>query len=353
MAADGDAAAGTLVKARQTVDELRLAVSVDTGDADDLTGPHVKADIMYGILLVQMGGDGEALHAEHHIAGMGLVLVDLQLYGAAHHHVGQLLLVGVLGVDRADVLALAQHRDPVGHRHDLVEFVGDEEDGLALPSEILHDEQQLIDFLRRQYGGGLVEDEDLVVPVEHLQDLHTLLHTDSDVLHLGVQIYRQTVPLRQLLYLFPGLLLLQKAHLRGLGPQNDIVQHREHVHQLEVLMHHTDPQRCCVVGVIDLYCLSIFSDLAFFRLVQTEQDGHQRGFTGAIFPQKGVDLALPQLKGDVVIGLDAGKLLGDVKHFDHILRRIFHAATYFLRIYRPIQVVYTDYYNGSRRELQG
>ena len=91
--------------------------------------------------------------------------------------------------------------------------------------------------------------------------------------------------LRQLLYLFPGLLLLQEAHLRGLGPQNDIVQHREHVHQLEVLMHHTDPQRCCVVGVIDLYCLSIFSDLAFFRLVQTEQDGHQRGFTGAIFPQ--------------------------------------------------------------------
>ena len=118
-------------------------------------------------------------------------------------------------------------------------------------------------------------------------------------------------------------------------------------------MHHTDPQRCCVVGVIDLYCLSIFSDLAFFRLVQPEQDGHQRGFTGAIFPQKGVDLALPQLKGDVVIGLDAGKLLGDVKHFDHILRRIFHAATYFLRIYRPIQVVYTSYYNGSRRELQG
>ena len=163
----------------------------------------------------------------------------------------------------------------------------------------------------------------------------------------------QAVPLRQLLDLLPGLLLLQKAHLGGLGTQNDVVQHGEHIDQLEVLVHHADAQRRGVVGVVDLHRLAVFPDLARFRLVQAEQDAHQRGFAGAVFPQQGVDLPLPQLKGDVVVGLDAGELLGDVKHFDHILRRIFHAATYFLRIYRPIQVVYTDYYNGSRRELQG
>ena len=76
---------------------------------------------------------------------------------------------------------------------------------------------QLIDLLRREHGGGLVEDQDLVVAVEHLQDLHALLHADGDVFDLGVQVDLQAVLLRQGLHLFAGLLLLQEAQLRGLA----------------------------------------------------------------------------------------------------------------------------------------
>ena len=50
---------------------------------------------------------------------------------------------------------------------------------------------------------------------------------------------------------------------------------------------------------------------------------------GAVFTEQGVDLALFELQGDVVVGLDARELLGDVKHFDHIRRSVVHTATYF------------------------
>ena len=208
--------------------------------------------------------------------------------------------------------------------------MGDEQDGLALLGEAAHDLHELVDLLGGQHGGGLVEDEDLVVAVQHLQDLHALLHAHGDVLDPGVQVHPQAVPLGQVLHLLPGCLLLQEAHFGVLRAQDDVVQDGEHIDELEVLVHHADAQCRCVVGVVDLHRLAVFPDLALLRLVQAEQDGHQRRFAGAVFAQQGVDLTLAQLQGDVVVGLNAGKLLGDVKHFDHILGRLLHAATYFL-----------------------
>ena len=66
---------------------------------------------------------------------------------------------------------------------------------MVLPSlaKLPHDLHQLVDLLRGQHGGGLVKDQNLIVPVEHLQDLHSLLHTHGDILHLGVQIHRESL----------------------------------------------------------------------------------------------------------------------------------------------------------------
>ena len=130
---------------------------------------------------------------------------------------------------------------------------------------------------------------------------------------------------------------MQEAQLGILRAQDDVVQDGKHVDELEVLVHHADAQRRCVVGVVDLHRLAVFADLALLRLIQAEQDGHQCGLACAVFAQQGVDLTLAQLQGDVVVGLDAGKLLGDVKHFDHILGRLLHAATYFLSFSCPLQ----------------
>ena len=40
----------------------------------------------------------------------------------------------------------------------------------------IHDLHQLFNLLRRQHGRGLIKDQNLILPVKHLQDFSTLLH---------------------------------------------------------------------------------------------------------------------------------------------------------------------------------
>ncbi len=119
--------------------------------------------------------------------------------------------------------------------------------------------------------------------------------------------------------LLPGDASLEEAQLGVLGAEDDVVQHGEHVHQLKVLVHHADVQGGGVVGVVDFYFLAVFLDDALFRLIQAEQNAHQRGFTGAVLAQQGVDLALPELERDIVVGDNAGELFSNMEHFDDII----------------------------------
>ena len=277
----------------------------------------MEGDVLDGILLVLGVVHGNILHIQHHLTGGGGLFVHLQLNIAADHHAGKLFLGGVLDVHSAHILALAQDRAAVCHCHDLVELVGDEEDGFALLLEPAHDLHQLIDLLRGQNSGGLIKDQDLVVAVEHLQDLHTLLHPNRDITDECIGVHTQAVLLAQGHDLLAGLSLLQKAQLIGLHAQNDVIQHAEAFHQLEVLVHHADAQRVCIVGVADGDLLAVLEDLTGLRLVQTEQHAHQRTFASAVFAQQGMYLALAQLQGDIIVCLDARELLGNVEHLDH------------------------------------
>ena len=196
--------------------------------------------------------------------------------------------------------------------------MGDEEDTLALGGEALHDAHELLDLLGGEDGSGLIEDENLVVPVEHFEDLRALLHPHGDVLDEGVRVHLQSVALGERQDLLPGLLLLQEAHLVGLHAQDDVVQHREALHQLEVLVDHADSQVVGIVGVFDVHLFAVLADLALLGLVEAEEHAHEGALASAVLPQERVDLALFQLQGDIVIGHDAGETLGDVEHFDRI-----------------------------------
>ena len=197
--------------------------------------------------------------------------------------------------------------------------MGDKEDALAFLFEPAHDLHQLVDLLRGQNGGGLVKDQDLVVAVEHLEDLHALLHTHRDVADQSVGVHPQAVLFAQGHDLFAGLGLLQKAQLVGLHPQDDVVQNREALHQFEVLVHHADAQGVGVVGVADLHLLAVFADGALFGLVQAEQNAHQGAFARTVLAQQGVHLAFAQLEGNIIVCLDPREFLGNMEHFDHII----------------------------------
>ena len=76
LAAERDRAARDLVQAGQAVDELRLAVAVDAGDADDLARADIERHMIDGVALVQVRQDAQVLHMQNLLAGVGRRLVD-------------------------------------------------------------------------------------------------------------------------------------------------------------------------------------------------------------------------------------------------------------------------------------
>ena len=321
-----DRTAGDFFQTGQAVHQLGLTVALNTGKADDLTRANVKADIAHRIFFMGAAGHRHALHAQDGFAGLGGLFVHHKLNIAANHHAGKLFLAAVGNIHGADILALAQNRTAVRHGHDLVQLVGNKQDALALSLKTAHDLHQFVDFLRSQYSGGFVKNQNFIVAVQHFQDLNALLHANRDIADQCIRVYTQAVFFRKLHDLFAGDLFLQKSRFAGFHTQHDVIQHREALHQLKVLVDHADAKVVCIVGVIDLDFLAVFLDDALFRLVQAEQNTHEGGFAGAVFAQQGMHFAFAQLEGDVVVCLDTGELLGNIQHLnDKIFSQSAHA----------------------------
>ncbi len=117
----------------------------------------------------------------------------------------------------------------------------DEDDRLALRREAADDCEQLLRLLWRQHRGRLVEHQDLGPAVQGLQDLDPLLLADRDVLDQRVRVDDEAVALRDLTdSLLRGALVEQHLAMRRLGGEDDVLGHRHHRDQHEVLVHHAD-----------------------------------------------------------------------------------------------------------------
>ena len=132
------------------------------------------------------------------LARVALAAIDGQLDLAADHQLGELVLVRLAGDAAAHHLAAPDDRDAVGDLEDLVELVADEDDAVALGRQAAQDREDLDGLLRRQDGGGLVEDEDAGVPIERLEDLDALLPADRELADLLVGIELEPEPLAEL-----------------------------------------------------------------------------------------------------------------------------------------------------------
>ena len=80
------------------------------------------------------------------------------------------------------------------------------------------------------------------------------------------------------------------------------------------------PRALASLGSLDGNDLTVFLDDALLRLVHTEQDGHQGRFACAVFAQQRVDLSVPELQGNVVVGDDPREAFCNIQHLNSILR---------------------------------
>ena len=133
LAEQRDRAPGrTRVLARERRHQLLLAVARDAGDADDLAGAHVEADV--GAASCRTDRPWRMLRPlTPSTVSPRLRLDVLQLRRLGADHQPRQAGVGLgARIDLAGDLAAAQHRAVVAQRADLVELVADVEDRAAL-----------------------------------------------------------------------------------------------------------------------------------------------------------------------------------------------------------------------------
>ena len=112
LAGDPDGAGLGMAHAHDRVEQGVLAVARYAGDAHDLARadgdrkPIERASSRIGLQV-------NLFDVQHRLAGGGCSLVRLHQDLAPHHHPGEIALIDVGSVDRADHLAAAQHRHPV------------------------------------------------------------------------------------------------------------------------------------------------------------------------------------------------------------------------------------------------
>ena len=198
--------------------------------------------------------------------------------------------------------------------------MGDKQNALALSLQGAHDIHKLLDLLGRQHGSRLIKDQDLIIPIEHFQDLRALLHAHGDIFYAGIRIHIQPILFRKGHDLFAGSLLLQEPQLCRLHAHDDIIQHGKALHQFEMLVDHADAKSVGIVWIFDGNGLPVLADAACLRLIQTEKNRHEGGFSCTVLPQQSMYLSPPELQSDVVIGDDTRELLRDVQHLDSIIR---------------------------------
>ena len=190
------------------LEQLLLAVSGDTGNSHDLSAVGIKGNILQHTDSVLVD-DGKVSHLKSLDRVLRLRSVNVQLDLLADHHLRQQALVRIPGVNAADILALSKNAYPVGDLQHLVELVRDDDNRFAVRLHIADDFKELFCFLWGQNGSGLVQDQNIRSPVQHLDDLQGLLLGYTHGVDLLVEIHVKVIFLTDILRLFPDLFQIE------------------------------------------------------------------------------------------------------------------------------------------------
>ncbi len=262
--------------------------------------------------------DGQPFDPEQRLLRLAGALFDPQQHLSADHQARQTLFGRPRCRQRLDLLAAAQHRDPVGDLGHLVQLVADEDDRLPLLGQAPHDREELLCLLRGQHRRRLVEHEDVRAAVERLQDLDALLLADGDVLDDRARVDCEPEPGRDVLNALRGHVVVeQDAVVHRLRREHDVLGDRHHRDEHEVLVHHADAALDRGLRRPQLGRLAVDQDLALVRPVEAVEDVHQRRLPRPVLAQQRVHLALAQVEVDVVVRDNAWEPLCDAAKFEN------------------------------------
>ena len=83
--------------------------------------------------------------------------------------------------------------------------MGNKNNGLALFDQIPHRLHEVINFLRRQYSGGLIKNQNIIVPITFLEFPPAAAYP-RHLTGQNIKIHPQPIPFGQFFQAAPGLL---------------------------------------------------------------------------------------------------------------------------------------------------
>ena len=134
----------------------------------------------------------------------------------------------------------------------------------------------MVGLIGGQNARRLIKDQDFGLPVQRLQDFDPLLVSDGQVFDQRVRVHIQFVFAAEVFQSTAGLRQRRAQQAAIFGAQHHVFQHREILHQLEMLEHHADTGADGALAVGDQGGFAVDENLARVRLVEPVQDRHQR-----------------------------------------------------------------------------
>ncbi len=269
--------------------DLRATGAHETGDADDLSGAHLKADVLEDAV------SAEPVDGQQSRSGIGPFARILLLDGPPDHEAHELVGGGVRG-RLPDAAAVANDRDPIAQGGDLLEMVGDEHDADAFVPQRPHDGEQPVDLVGGEHRGRLVHDQHPRPQAQRLRDLDHLQPGYPEIAHAGARGYRQAHPLEQ----FGGVGLhgpaVDQPEAPRLPPEKDVLRDGQIRDQIELLIDRGDPEAFGVLCPGDANFLAVDQDSPAVGPVRAGQHLDQGALARTVLAQQHVHLAAAQIE---------------------------------------------------------
>src|SRR5438270_3025498 len=223
-----------------------------------------------------------------------------------------------------DLLAWVEHDDAAGHSHNHFHVVLDQENGDPLVDDLVHEAHELDLLLRREAGGGLVQEQKRGICGERPRDLKPALRAIRQVARVDMGVLLDADELEELHRAVCDALLLAvlgrcleervpqlRVHSTVL-PETHVVEGRHVLEEPDVLERPRDAERRDLVRLRAGDLAALEDDPSGGGREYSGDPVEERGLTRAVRSDQRENLALLDVKRDVVDSHESPEALRDV-----------------------------------------
>jgi hypothetical protein len=283
-----DCACRVRLEAEERAEHIAAARADETREPDDLAGPDIEADPTHP------ARDGEIAHAQDRaFERVGPPLLERERVElAAEHERDQPPLVELLDRSASDERPVPEDGETVAQREDLPQPVRDEHRGDAAALQRPDGGEERLDLVVRERARRLVEDEHAGVGRESAGDLDHLLQVRSQPADGRVEVDRAAERVEQRARSAPRVAPVDAEPRPGLSrAEEDVLDHRQVVHQRAFLRHRRDAGGECLRCVAEAGLVPVEDDPTPIRGDLCGDDLQQRGLARPVLAAEPVHLA--------------------------------------------------------------